>query len=236
VKVLHTPLTTSTEASKKNEGRIAVEYSELNPPTNEQLSKIEDLANSKIKERVPIQYFKMNRTEAEEKYKKNPVNETFIYDKFPVPPEITEVNIVEIPDWNINCSAGPLLTNTGDVKPISIKRTNHRVAKKELEFVFELVESEVAPQINLESKKLTKEKESNQKNNNNDSAITNTVEILDEIFAELKNQGIDVKGKEERIREIISPRIEQKLTILKNTAFANGFICTPSNLRTKIIQ
>lgn len=61
MKVLHTPLTTSTDAQKKDEGRIAVEYSLPNPPTQQQLDQIQELANNKIKENVEIKYFKMNR-------------------------------------------------------------------------------------------------------------------------------------------------------------------------------
>lgn len=100
VKVLHTPLTTSTEASKRGEGRIAIDFSQHGaPPTEQQLKQIEKLANEKIKENVEIKYFKMERAEAEAKYKARPVNETYLYDKFPVPAEITELSIVEIADW-----------------------------------------------------------------------------------------------------------------------------------------
>jgi len=31
---------------------------------------------------------------------------TFIYDKFPVPAEVTELSLVHIDDWNINCCPG----------------------------------------------------------------------------------------------------------------------------------
>jgi len=235
VKVLHTPLTTGTEAQKKNEGRISVEYSLDNAPTKEQLNKIEELANDKIKEKVEIKYFKMERSAAEEKYSKNLVNETYIYDKFPVPPEIKEVNIVEIPDWNVNCSAGPLLSNTGEIKPIKIKRTNHRATKKELEFVFELVESNSTPTEQKPATKTTNAKTklntAPQKEYDNVMSITNS--ILEEVFKELKLQGVDLKEKEALVSKTLTPRIEQKLTTLKNTAYGHGFSCAPD--RTKML-
>eukprot|EP01118_Nematostelium_gracile_P010546 TRINITY_DN364_c0_g1_i1.p1 TRINITY_DN364_c0_g1~~TRINITY_DN364_c0_g1_i1.p1 ORF type:complete len:260 (-),score=85.67 TRINITY_DN364_c0_g1_i1:54-833(-) len=235
VKVLHTPLTTSTQAQKRDEGRIAVEYTLPEAPTKDVLDQIQDLANKKINEKVEIQYFKMDRAAAEDKYRKNPVNETFIYDKFPVPASVTEVMIVEIPEWNVNCSSGPLVKNTGDIKPIKIDRVNLRTDKKELEFVFKLVNE--APAQKKTEVAQTKAKAPvapavSQKDNDNVNVITDLV--MEEIFAELKKLHVDLQQKEEIVKAISGPRIASKLSILKNTAFSHGFTCQPE--KTKMLR
>jgi len=238
VKVLHTPLTTSTEAQKKNEGRIAVEYSGPSP-SKEQLNQIEKLANDKIKENVDILWFPMNRAEAEEKYKKNPVNETYIYDKFPVPPELKELKIVEIPDWNVNCSMGPLLKKTGEVPALSIKRINYRESKKELEFVFELGNAGASVATSSESKSKTiqpSDSIAKPVDLENDKVLSEL--ILKDMFAELKAHGVQITTEKEKdITESLQSKILNKIIIVKNTAYSRGFksLRTISNVQTSII-
>jgi alanyl-tRNA synthetase len=77
---------------------LTVEYHEASEPSKDLVKKIEELANKKIKDNVPILVTKMNRSEAEKKYEGR-VNETFIYDKIAVPEKITEVNLLLIEDW-----------------------------------------------------------------------------------------------------------------------------------------
>jgi len=77
----------------------------------------------------------MKRTEAEERYK-NKVNNTFIYDKFPVPASITELNIIEIPEWNVNCCKGPHVKNTSDLGALLILQNKFRPKKNEWEIKF----------------------------------------------------------------------------------------------------
>jgi len=231
VKVLHTPLTTTTDSFKPNEGRLCVEYKEATAPTKEQLDKIEELANQKIKENVEILYFPMNRAEAEEKYTKNLVNETFIYDKFPVPPQIKEVKIVEIPDWNVNCSVGPLLKRTGEIRQLKVKKTNHRANKQELEFVFEL-SGTVVSASGEPSKEAAKAPEPEKKPEPSNLHLDNVHivggAILDEFFASLKANGVEITPeKEKAIRRQMNASVETKLTILKNTAFGRGATCKP---------
>ena len=132
-----------------------MEYELPQKPTDAQIKEIEELANRKIKENLIVETFTMERhvpnlsrltllcrVEAEAKYKNNLVNETFIYDKVPVPAKITQVSIVVINDWNINCCGGNHVARTGDVKGIKIARINHREPKKELEFVIDVVPSQ----------------------------------------------------------------------------------------------
>lgn len=80
------------------------------------------------------------RLEAENKYKNNLVNNTYIYDKIPVPEKIQQLTVLHIPDWNVNCCGGKHVAKTGDIGGIKVQRVNHRKEpKNELEFVFELV-------------------------------------------------------------------------------------------------
>eukprot|EP01114_Cavostelium_apophysatum_P015806 TRINITY_DN4388_c0_g1_i1.p1 TRINITY_DN4388_c0_g1~~TRINITY_DN4388_c0_g1_i1.p1 ORF type:complete len:282 (-),score=72.54 TRINITY_DN4388_c0_g1_i1:30-845(-) len=230
VKILHTPLTTTTDATKKSEGRITVEYKLPTPPTQEQLNKIEELANEKIKQNVEIKYFPMKREEAEEKYRKNPVNETFIYDKFPAPAELKELKICEIPDWNVNCTVGPLLGKTGEIRPIKIKRTNHRANKGELEFIFELVDQETTANTSNKSDKgkpATTAAATTAPSTNTfqlDDAVLVGKKLVEDFFAEMKAQGVEVtKEKEDLIRPLLEQRAANKLSIMKNTAYSRGF-------------
>jgi Ser-tRNA(Ala) deacylase AlaX len=99
VKVLHTPITVGTNCASPDQGKITVEYAGPEKPADSIIQKIQQLANEKIQENVDVIVTSMGREEAEEKYKKNLVNETFIYDKFPVPAEVKTVNVLEIKDW-----------------------------------------------------------------------------------------------------------------------------------------
>jgi len=226
VKVLHAPITTSTEASKPDEGRITIAYASKEKPTEDQLKQIEDLANKKIKENVDILYFKMERSLAEQKYTKEPVNETYLYDKFPVPSEVKELSIVEIPDWNVNCSIGPLLNKTGEVRLLKIDRINHREKKQELEFVFLLVggskESSSTPK-KVETPKATKKANDMQL----DDVSVVAENILNEMFSQLQKNGVQTDGKEQVIRNKLRPGILQKLTTLKNSSYSRGMSCLP---------
>jgi len=227
VQVLHAPLTTSTEAHKKDEGRITIEFTK--EPTKEQLQKIEDLSNQKIRENVEIRYFKMDRAEAEEKYSKAPVNETFIYDKFPVPAEVKELNIVEIPDWNVNCSVGPLLKSTGELNGIKIKRINFRSTKNEVEFVFGLESS--SPSKTNQSQK--QKEEIPTKIDYTDVKIM-AENLVKECLTEVKSNGIDLKDKEQNLKQSLQFKVEQKLTLLKNASYSQGFSSTPNQTQMHI--
>jgi len=230
VKVFHTPITTSTEAHKKGEGRLTVEYPHPKAPTQDEINKIEELCNMKIKENVEILHFSMPRTEAEEKYRKTPVNETFIYDKFPVKPEITELKIVEIPEWNVNCSAGPLVKRTGDIKPMKLLRTNFRDQKKECEFVFALLDSlepAAAPSGGKKGNKAETQSStstSQQVKGESDDIQFVSQQLLDEILEEFKKHGVTIpQEKSQALSDEIKEKIAHKVNIVKNTAYTKGF-------------
>ena len=130
-KVLGATLTTSVYA-EENRGRLTVEHGEK--PTDQQIAEIERLANQKIKEDVPVEMFAMGRREAEERYGR------IIYDRFRVPEHVTELNLVEIKGWNINCCLGPHLAGTGGLGKIRILKYRARPARKELEISFSVGE------------------------------------------------------------------------------------------------
>jgi alanyl-tRNA synthetase len=117
-KTLNATLTTSVYM-KGDRGALTVEYS--GDISEDQLKRIEQLANEKIREDVPIEMFEMDRGEAEERFG------DIIYDKFPVPSHIDRLAITRIEDWNINCCLGPHVKRTGEVGRIKI--TNHRTRK-----------------------------------------------------------------------------------------------------------
>ncbi|GAM25891.1 hypothetical protein SAMD00019534_090660 [Acytostelium subglobosum LB1] len=85
VKVLNCPVTVSVECQNKVKGRVCIEYTNPDKPDDATIQKIEQEANRVIKENLPFNVFTMERKAAEEKYTKDKVNNTYIYDKFPVP-------------------------------------------------------------------------------------------------------------------------------------------------------
>jgi alanyl-tRNA synthetase len=237
VKILHANLTVSIECQKKNEGRIAVQW-DKGLISNEQMKEIEQLTNKKREENLDVRVNIMNRIEAENKYKNNLVNETYIYDKYPVPNSITEVNIVEIENWNVNCCSGVHLKKTGEVRPIKILRQNYRENKKELEFVFELTNDlnnpipTTAKDKKLAKKKINQQQQQKQESQNenkinNDNILIITNELLNDIFKTMKLKNIEIsEEKEKEIEKLLKPKIEGRLNLLKNISYTKGFLCT----------
>eukprot|EP00823_Brevimastigomonas_motovehiculus_P007040 TRINITY_DN605_c0_g2_i1.p1 TRINITY_DN605_c0_g2~~TRINITY_DN605_c0_g2_i1.p1 ORF type:complete len:608 (+),score=148.34 TRINITY_DN605_c0_g2_i1:25-1824(+) len=151
-------LTTSVDFTSPCKAAITVV--EVNEKPNEKIiSAIQAKANEKIAENVAFHEFKLARKEAEERYKKNPVNSTFIYDKYPVPESIQELSLVEIADWNINCCNGTHVAKTGELKALYIYKSNYNAKKKQLELTFSVGDDAVT---NLSGPK-------DQKTNNNNS-------------------------------------------------------------------
>lgn len=129
-KILGATLTTSVHA-QENRGRLCVEFG--TKPSQEEIADIENLANSKISQNVPIETFEMERKAAEEKFG------NVIYDKFLVPAHITKLKIVRIQDWNINCCIGKHVERTGQIGTIKITDWRSRPNRKELEISFEML-------------------------------------------------------------------------------------------------
>ncbi len=128
-KVIGTKITTGVWEEGDN-GRLTVEC--LKNPSDEEIAQIQGEVDAKINEDVSIENFEMGRAEAESKFG------SIIYDKFPVPPHITRLKLVQIKDWNINCCVGNHVQSTGELGSIKITHTRFRNAKNQLEISFKV--------------------------------------------------------------------------------------------------
>ncbi|KAN0018888.1 hypothetical protein ACTFIU_008822 [Dictyostelium citrinum] len=221
VKVLNTPVTISVECNNKVKGRISVEYDQPEKPSQELINKIEEEANLIIKQNLEFKTFKIDRKEAESKYKSNLVNNTYIYDKFPVPESVTELSLVELENWNINCCPAVHLKTTGEIGGIKIGGINHRPAKKELEFRFDIVASAVdATPVKPTGRGAKKAAiVVNEPSVEGPTLKDTNVQYLTQKIIKLV---LDSKDNEKELQEQTTLEIEQLLTILKNTSYTNG--------------
>jgi len=247
VKVLNTPLTTGVVFNSKTCGRIAVQY-EGAAPTDDLLKKVEELANSVVSKNLPVQVLKMNRAEAEEKFKKQPVNGTYIYDKYAKLPEtITELSLVLIEDWNVNGCPGDHLPSTGGVGTIKIVRINHRHQKQELEFIVEISPgTTLAPQPAAEINQGKAATPASIIRTPSPHATVHTVrdvivhDFFDKLYAELEGnrEVIDaIKAKEEKLSESFSNTLTSTLCAMRNAAYTAGFTAhIPPNEITTVHQ
>ncbi len=129
-KVLGATLTTGVFA-EGNHGRLSVEFNR--EPTEEEMQKVEEEANNKIKENAEIKVLEMQRDEAEKEFGNK------IYDKFPVPAHIKQLKIVVIEDWNWNCCIGQHYKTTGEIETIKIAKWRFRANRNELEISFDVL-------------------------------------------------------------------------------------------------
>jgi len=235
VKVLGTPLTCSVEFTSATKGKLCVQYDKEEKVSDDMLKEIEKLSNEKIKQNVPIQNLKFTRAEAEEKFK-NRVNNTFIYDKFPVPDSIKDLTVVYIEDWNVNCCPGPHYELTGQVGTIKILRANARPQKKELDLIFEIIENTATPTTSISSPTVTstpvtaevtpKSSEKSLLNVDNVPAITEQLlrTLFTEIYAGLEGtDSTNLKKREGAICQNLQKHVAQTLNTVKNTAYTRGY-------------
>ena len=115
---------------KDNHGRLTLQFDRK--PTAEEVTRIEELANSKIKEDAPVEVTDMERTEAEELWG------DAIYDLFPMPSAITRLTILHIPDWNVNACNKQLTQTTAQIGRLTITKTRHRATKRLLEISYDI--------------------------------------------------------------------------------------------------
>jgi alanyl-tRNA synthetase len=113
-------------------GRLTVQFDRK--PTDEEMAKIEQVANDKVAEGAEVLEFEMEKQEAEGHFG------DAIYDLFPLPPGVTRLRIVRIPDWNINCCNERHVENTLQVGRLKLGKARFRNSKRELEIEFDLVE------------------------------------------------------------------------------------------------
>ena len=115
---------------KENHGRLTLQYDRK--PTPEELAKIEELANSKILEDSPVEVTDIDRKDAEERWG------DAIYDLFPLPPTITRLTILHIPDWNINACNREHTASTAEIGHLTITKTRYRANKRLLEISYDI--------------------------------------------------------------------------------------------------
>ena len=111
-----------------SKGRLTVQYNRK--PTEEELQEIEREANQKIREDVPVEEYVMDRKEAEQKWG------DAIYDLFPLPEDIQELNIVCIENWNVNACNKEHTKTTGEIGRISLRKVRFRDKRQLLEISF----------------------------------------------------------------------------------------------------
>jgi alanyl-tRNA synthetase len=116
---------TTSVFTNGEKGRLAVKFDRN--PTPEELKRVESEANQKVAENVEIIEFEMDKDEAERHFG------DAIYDVFPLPPGLTRLSIVRIPDWNVNCCNKKHAASTGEVGNITIEKTRFRGSKEILE-------------------------------------------------------------------------------------------------------
>ncbi len=126
-KVLGAKWTASVWVSQ-NKGRLTVKFDRK--PTEEELKKIEELANRKIEENVEIKIHELPRDEAEKRWGDE------IYDLFPIPEHVKTLKILEIENWNINACKEQHTKTTGEVGKIKLQKVRFRKAKELLEITF----------------------------------------------------------------------------------------------------
>ena len=123
--------TTSVYASGRH-GRLTVQSERK--PMDQEMARIEQLANEKVAEGAEVLEFEMEKQEAEGHFG------DAIYDLFPVPAGETRLKIVRIPEWNVNCCNERHVENTLQVGSLKLGRPRFRNARKELEIEFDLVD------------------------------------------------------------------------------------------------
>ena len=111
-------------------GRLSVKYHRK--PSQEEIKRIEELANEKIRENVPIKILTLPRDEAERVFGED------MYDLFPIPDDIKILKIVVIDEWNVNACNKEHTKTTGEVGKIEIRKWRFRKAKELLEISFEV--------------------------------------------------------------------------------------------------
>lgn len=113
-----------------NHGRLVVQFDRK--PEDSEILRIEEEANGKIIENVPIEELTLDRAEAEKRWGDS------IYDLFPLPSSITRLNILHIQGWNVNACKAKHTKTTGEVGGLKIVKTRYRQSKKLLEVSFDI--------------------------------------------------------------------------------------------------
>lgn len=129
-KVLGAKWSASTNSSG-NHGRIVVHFDRK--PTDDEIKQIQELANQKVLENVPIEIHTMTREDAEIQWG------NIIYDLFPLPDFIKELQVCQILGWNVNACNKKHTKTTGQIGKIKVTKTRFRNKKQLFELSFDIV-------------------------------------------------------------------------------------------------
>jgi alanyl-tRNA synthetase len=116
--------------TKEHYGRLSVKFDRK--PEEEEIQRIENLANQKIMENSEIEVYDLGRSAAEKRWGE------IIYDLFPLPEEISRLTVIRLPDWNVNACNKKHTKTTGEIGEIKIVKTRYRKSKELLEVSFNL--------------------------------------------------------------------------------------------------
>lgn len=133
--ILQIPTGRSTESIKRKTSELGIitVKSVVKEPTSNDYNDIRQLIKSKIEEKCPFYNYRINRQLAEKLYGDS------IYDNFGLAKEISEINLIVLEEWNINCNRNRILKNSGLIKNIEINKFKYLSAKESLEVHFEVV-------------------------------------------------------------------------------------------------
>lgn len=129
IKVLGAKLTAGVGVEGSH-GRLTVQFNRK--PTDEELTKVEELANAKVSEDIPIEVLELERADAEERWG------DLIYDLFPLPASITRLKIFYLPGWNVNACNKEHTMATGEIGSLKIAKARFRANKQLLEISFDI--------------------------------------------------------------------------------------------------
>ena len=190
------------------------------------MKQAETLANEIIEKNLAITDEILTIPDAEKKFAGG-VNGIYIFDK--IKPKVDQVNVVLIPDWNVNCCAGPHLSHTGEVGKIGIPRANFKAQKQQCEFIVELNPTAQPEPANQKVKKweanAKKSTKKPQKPVEDDKPVapltaaelakaSNVQNVTEEIFSDLfKELQLDDQKKAE-LKEKLLPAVKTKLAVL----------------------
>jgi len=126
---------TASTYVKGNHGRLTVKY--VKEPTPEEMRRIEEEANRIIQLNQPVETITLPREKAEEIYGK------IIYDLFPIPSEVKQLQITIIKDpqgniWNINACNKKHTKTTAEIRKIKIRKPRYRKTKQLLEIPYDI--------------------------------------------------------------------------------------------------
>ena len=135
-------LTASVKFEHPTKAQLTIVWpsAELISPST--LLAIEAEANAIIARALPIQQLTLGRAEAEQRFRQQPVNSTFIYDKYPVPASVDPLVITLIDGVNVNCCRGPHCAHTGELLSLRIlkaKKARQREKDGSLTPLYELL-------------------------------------------------------------------------------------------------